>query len=226
MARGGVGTIGRSRAVALCLVLLAGVRAEASAQANGLLPSFLSGGFHQTYINNRPLSLDVEHSTTFFVSRIGRQGVAVRVGAPSTAPLKVMAHSDGSISPFASSDCGSLDAYNFVSVVIHRAPEFIDENSKWSAVVPFQFVDCSGANVKLPVEVTVERLTGTHLQLHVVGKKGGPIKYEGGPSSTHLTLDLRMQFVDGKFFECDGTVLEDLDSVRGHSAWILIPYPS
>ncbi len=214
------------RILALCFVLVGQLRAAAFAQSSGLVPSFLDGSFQQAYINSRPLSLDVRHFMRFYVRRSAGQTAVIRLESLSTNPLNVISHSDGSVSPTDSSACGVLDSYNFVSVVIHSAPENIDANSRWSTDIPLQFVDCSGIKLKVPVTVTVDRLVGMRLQLHVVGKIGGPIMYEGGPSSTHLNLDLRMQFVDGKFFECDGMTLEDLDSVKGHSAWILTPYPS
>jgi hypothetical protein len=214
------------RILAIGLILVAEMRAAAYAQSNGLMPSFLDGGFQQAYINNRPLSLDVRRFTTFYVGRSERHAAVIHLNSPSAKALSVMPHSHGSISTADPAACGVLDSYNFVSVVIHSAPGYIDAHTKWSTRLPIQFIDCSGASLKLPVDVTVDRLVGRHLQLHVVGKIGGPIMYEGGPSSTHLYLDLRMQFNDGKFFECDGTALEDLDSVNGHSAWILIPLSS
>ncbi len=214
------------RIVAICVILVAEMRAASYAQSNGLLPSFLGGGYQQAYINNRPLSLDVQRFLTFYVSRSASKAAVFRLNSPSNAPLKIVSHSNGSFSPSDSSACGVLDSYNFVSVVVHSAPDYIDAESKWSTILPIQFVDCSGEKLRVPVKVAVDRLSGMRLQLHVVGKIGGPIMYEGGPSSTHLNIDLRMQFVDGKFFECDGTAPEDLDSVNGHSAWILTPYPS
>jgi hypothetical protein len=211
------------RLLAVGLILVAEMRAEAFAQPTDLMPSFLDGGYQQAYINNRPLSLDVRRLLTFYVGRNARHAAIIHLKSPSAKSLSVVPHSDGSVSPAETAACGVLDSYNFVSVAIHSAPGYIDAHTKWSTHLPIQFIDCSGASLKVPVIVTVDRIVGRHLQLHVVGKFGGPITYEGGPSSTHLNLDLRIQFVDGQFFECDGTALEDLDGVVGHSAWILTP---
>jgi hypothetical protein len=114
-----------------------------------------------------------------------------------------------------------LDSYNFIGVVVRSAPDTLALGTKWSVVLPIQYVDCSNSSVN--VSVSVARVNGNRLLLRMEGKKGGPIRYEGNPSSAHLTFEGWIDFVGGKLIECDATAVEDLDSVEGHSAWMLTP---
>lgn len=213
--------------IAVALAFVASLTSHASGNSNELVPtSFLGGGFQQAFFNNRPLSLDVHKFSSYYLTRSGPQSAELRIGSTAAIPIAATIRADGSIVPNGKATCGLLDSYNFVSVVTRDAPDYIDQTSKWSAVIPIQFVDCSNSTVS--VNVSVERLLDDRLQLLVEGKKGGPIRYEGNPSSSHLKLEIRIQFVAGKLLECDGSALEDLDSVKGHSSWMLasIPAPS
>jgi hypothetical protein len=206
----------------LCFVCIADKPVSASSASNGWLPSvLLTGGSKQAFTNNRPLSLNVQRFSTFFVARSGPHKAEIRVGSSSAKSITALVHNDGSLFPNDTKACGFLDSLNFVAVVAHSAPNDLNADSTWTVVIPIQFVDCSNASVK--VTVSVARVAGNRMLLRMESKRGGPIRYEGGESSEHLIFEGWIDLVGGRLIECDATAVEDLDSVEGHSSWMLIP---